>query len=86
MYLRTTRRKNADGSTVEYHQLAENSWDAKKGCAVTKVVYNFGRAEQIDHAALRRLARSILRVFSGEEALAAEPGVAVLDSWPYARP
>ncbi len=63
MYLRTTRRKNADGSTVEYHQLAENSWDAKKGCAVAKVIYNFGRAEQIDRVALRRLARSILRVF-----------------------
>ena len=28
MYLRTTRRKNADGSTVEYHQLPENVWDA----------------------------------------------------------
>jgi hypothetical protein len=80
MYLRTTRRKNADGSTVEYHQLAENSWDANKGCAVAKVIYNFGRAEQIDRVALRRLARSILRVFSGEEAVAAEPGVTVLDS------
>jgi hypothetical protein len=84
MYLRTTRRKNADGSTVEYHQLAENAWDPKKGCAVAKVVYNFGRAEQVDGSALRRLARSILRVFSGEEAVAAEPGVQLLDSWPTA--
>jgi hypothetical protein len=56
MYLRTTRRKNTDGSTVEYHQLAENSWDANKGCAVAKVIYNFGPAEQIDRVALRRLA------------------------------
>ena len=45
MYLRTTRRKNADGSTVEYHQLAENVWDAEKGCAVAKVFYNFGRGD-----------------------------------------
>ena len=83
MYLRTTRRKNADGSTAEYHQLAENTWDPAKGCAVAKVVYNFGRAEQIDRAALRRLARSILRVFSGEEAVAAEPGIQLLNSWPF---
>ena len=83
MYLRTTRRKNADGSTAEYHQLAENVWDPEKGCAVAKVVYNFGRAEEIDREGLRRLARSILRVFSGEEAVAAEPGVVLVDSWPY---
>lgn len=83
MYLRTTRRKNADGSTAEYHQLAENVWDPEKGCAVAKVVYNFGRAEEIDREGLRRLARSILRVFSGEEAVAAEPGVILVDSWPY---
>ena len=83
MYLRTTRRKNADGSTAEYHQLAENVWDPAKGCAVAKVVYNFGRAGQIDREGLRRLAHSILRVFSGEEAVAAEPDVALLNSWPY---
>jgi hypothetical protein len=47
MYLRSTRRKNADGSTVEYLQLAENVWDSDKGCAVAKVVYNFGRADKV---------------------------------------
>jgi hypothetical protein len=83
MYLRTTRRKNADGSTVEYYQLAENVWDADKGCAVAKVVYNFGRADKIDREALQRLARSILRVFSGEQVLAAEPDIRLIDSWPY---
>jgi len=83
MYMRTTRRKNADGSTVEYHQLAENIWDPKKGCAVAKVVYNFGRADQLDAVAMRRLASSILRTLPGEEAVAAEPDVVVLDSWPY---
>ncbi len=83
MYLRTTRRRNADGSHVEYYQLAENVWDAGKGCAVAKVVHNFGRADQVDREGLRRLAGSILRVFSGEEGVAAEPGVKVLDAWPY---
>jgi hypothetical protein len=83
MYLRTTRRKNADGSVVEYYQLAENVWDAEKGCAVAKVVYNFGRADQLDRAALQRLAKSILRVFPGEHAIAAEPGVRIRNAWPY---
>ncbi len=83
MYLRTTRRKNADGSVVEYHQLAENVWDAEKGCAVAKVVYNFGRADQLDRAALQRLAKSILRVFPGEEAIATEPGVRLRNAWPF---
>ncbi len=83
MYLRTTRRRNADGSVVEYHQLAENVWDPHKRCAVARVVYNFGRADELDHEALRRLARSILRIFSAAQAVAADPEILVLDSWPY---
>ena len=81
--MRTTRRRNADGSVVAYHQLAENVWDPAKGCAVARVVYNFGRADQLDHAALRRLARSILRIVSAEDAVAADPDVRLLDAWPY---
>jgi transposase len=83
MYLRTIRRRNADGSSVQYYQLAENVWDPQKRCAVAKVVYSFGRADGVDREALQRLARSILRVFSSEQALAAEPDVRVLESWPY---
>jgi transposase len=83
MYLRTIRRRNADGSVVSYYQLAENAWDPAKRCAVAKVVHSFGRADQLDHEAMRRLAGSILRVFSGVEALAAEPDVRVLNSWRY---
>jgi len=83
MYLRTTRRRNANGSVAQYYQLAENVWDPEKQCAVAKVVHNFGRAEQLDRPALKRLARSILRVVPGEEALGAEPDVALLEAWPY---
>src|SRR5512136_984758 len=83
MYLRTTRRKNGDGSVVEYYQLAENVWDPEKGCAVAKVVHSFGRADQLDRAALQRLAKSILRVFPGEAAVAAEPGVRIRNAWPH---
>jgi transposase len=83
MYLRTIQRKNRDGSVVQYHQLAENVWDPEKRCAVAKVIYSFGRADELDRQAMQRLARSILRVFSSEEALAAEPDVRVHQSWPY---
>lgn len=83
MYLRTIQRRNADGSAVRYYQLAENVWDPQKRCAVAKVIYSFGRADQVDRDSMQRLARSVLRVFSGEEALAAEPDVRVLQSWPY---
>ena len=84
MYLRTTKRRNADGSEVRYYQLAENTWDRERGCAVAQVVYNFGRADQLEAEKLRRLAKSILRVFSDDAAVLAEPGdISVRDSWPY---
>ena len=83
MYLRETKRQNGDRSVTRYYQLAENEWDKQKGCSVTTVVYNFGRADQLDGEKLKRLASSILRLFPGEEALAAEPDVKVLDAWPY---
>lgn len=72
MYLRETKRKNGDGSIARYYQLAENEWDKTKGCAVAKVVYNFGRADGLDGEKLKRLAKSILRLFPSEEALASE--------------
>lgn len=85
MYLRTTKRRNADGSEVQYYQLAENVWDASRRCAVAKVIYNFGRADQVDGEQLRRLAKSILRVFGGDApAVTGEGGeVRLRDAWPY---
>ncbi len=83
MYLRTTSRRNTDGSVVRYHQLAENTWDPARGCAVAKIIYNFGRADQVDGDKMRRLAKSILRAFGGEEQAAATDGVRLLTAWPY---
>ncbi len=79
-----TKRKNADGTEVKYYQLAENVWDAKRGCAVAKVVYNFGRGDDVDPDKMRRLAASILRVFGdGSEGTAGHPpDIQVRDSWP----
>ncbi len=73
MYLRTTRRKNRDGSEVTYYQLAESVWNAEKRQAEAKVVFNFGRADGVDVVALRRLSDSIRRVCAGEASAREEP-------------
>ena len=62
MYLRTTQRKNKDGSVVTYFQLAHNLWDAEKKQSVTRVILNFGRADSVDRGQLVRLCQSIARV------------------------
>jgi hypothetical protein len=41
MYLRTTRRKNKDGSVVEYYQLAHNLRHAETGRPVAEIIHNF---------------------------------------------
>jgi Transposase DDE domain len=70
MYLRITQRQNRDGSTVSYYALAENAWNATAKRAEARVVHNFGRADQVDRAALQRLVNSINRVLNEAEAVA----------------
>lgn len=70
MYIRTISRKNRDGSEVRYVQLAHNVWDKKAKCAKARVIYSFGREDEFDTEALKRLVRSITRFLSPEEALA----------------
>ncbi|MGH7293516.1 MAG: IS1634 family transposase [Polyangiaceae bacterium] len=67
MYLRTTKRKKGDGSEVVYYQLAESVWNSARRQAEAKVVFNFGRADELDLAVLRRLSDSIRRVCDGAE-------------------
>jgi len=62
MYLRTTKRKNSDGSVVEYYQLAHNVRHAKTGSPVAVIIHNFGRADELNRDELVRLCRSIARV------------------------
>jgi len=62
MYLRTTRRKNKDGSVVEYFQLAHNERHPVTRKPVAKIIHNFGRTDQLDREQLVRLCRSIARV------------------------
>ncbi len=69
MYVRTIKRKNKDGSEVEYVQLAHNVWNKEKGFAQAQVVYSFGRRDQLDIDALKRLVKSLSRFLEPQDAL-----------------
>jgi hypothetical protein len=66
MYLRTTQRRNKDGSIIRYYALAENTRHPEKGHVEARVVHSFGRADRLDRAALERLVRSIRRVLDAD--------------------
>ena len=71
MYLRETKRRNRDGSTVSYLQLAHSERHPVTGVPSAKVIHNFGRADAVDREALARLVASISRFLDPEQAIAA---------------
>jgi hypothetical protein len=71
MYLRSTPRRNKDGSEVRYLQLAHNVWDPQKRRSSVQVIYNFGREDAASREALQRLAASVTRFLDPGAALAA---------------
>jgi hypothetical protein len=74
MYLRTTPRRNNDGSVVRYLQLAHNTWDPQAKRSRVQVLYNFGREDATNRAALQRLVASVARFLGPDQALAATAG------------
>jgi len=72
MYVRTIKRKNKDGSSVEYVQLAHNVWNKEKGFAQAQVIYSFGRREQLDIDAIKRLINSLCRFLDPEDEINAK--------------
>jgi transposase len=85
MYLRETKRRNKDGSTATYYQLAENVWDKTKKFPTARVIHNFGRAEHLDKESLMRLAKSILRVCQGVDLVqdSPDPNLQIISSTTY---
>jgi hypothetical protein len=71
MYLRETKRRNADGTTVSYLSLAQNERDPVTGVPRARIIHRFGRADQVDREALARLVRSISRFLDPADAVAA---------------
>jgi len=84
MYLRTTTRRAADGTLVRYLQLAHNEWAAAARSSKVRVLYHFGRADELDPDAIRRLIGSLSRALPADEALvaAAPSELAFLESRP----
>jgi|tagenome__1003787_1003787.scaffolds.fasta_scaffold20898147_1 hypothetical protein len=71
MYLRTTERRNKDGSVVRYLALAHNQ---REGAATkANVLLNLGREDRLDPDGLRRLVRSINR-YLGDSGDAGDAG------------
>jgi hypothetical protein len=83
MYLRRTVRRTKDGE-VAYLQLAHNEWDPVAKQSKVRVIYNFGREDQLDRDAIRRLVSSLQRALEPDEALAnaAGPGLRFIESRP----
>jgi Transposase DDE domain len=71
MYVRETKRRNADGSEVSYLALAHNVRDPRTGAPRAEIIHRFGRAEEVDRESLRRLVRSIGRFLDPADAVAA---------------
>ena len=83
MYVKTSVRKTKTGE-VRYLQLAHNEWDAAKGRSVPKVIYGFGREDQLDKEAVRRLVASLSRLLEpGEGPGTGDGGLEFAESRPY---
>ena len=67
--MKTTTRK-VKGGEVRYLHLAHNEWDAAARRSVPKLVYSFGREDQLDKDAVRRLVASLARLLDPADALA----------------
>jgi transposase len=85
MYLRTTQRRNRDGSVVRYVQLAHNR--RVDGVTQAEVLVNLGRADRLDGEGLRRLVGSINRYLGepdsgGDVVEQAGDALTVVDSRP----
>lgn len=83
MYLRTSTRKNKDGSVVSYLQLAENVWDPQRKRSKAKIICTLGRADGKGVDRLKQLAASIRRHSSFEMIAATEPGWRFVNSWEH---
>jgi hypothetical protein len=87
MYLRSTPRRNKDGSEVRYVQLAHNVWDPAAKRSRVQVVYNFDREEPATREALERLGASVTRHLEpGKARSIAAEGLEFAESRPLGGP
>ena len=84
MYVKTTTRK-VKGGEVRYLHLAHNEWDAAARRSVPTVPHSFGREDQLDKDAIRRLVASLSKLLDPAGALAASAAEELVftESRPY---
>jgi len=73
VYVKASSRKTKDGQVIRYLQLAHNEWDARAGVSRTKILYSFGREDEIDREGVKRLAAALSRLLDPAGAVAATP-------------
>ena len=74
MFLREVKRENRNGTRVSYLQLVHNDWDPAARTSRTKILYSFGRTDQVDTAAIERLIVSLSRLLDPAAAARATAG------------
>jgi hypothetical protein len=62
-------RRNKDGTPVRYLQLTHNEWDPVTKTSRPKVLHSFGREDQLDRDAIKRLVASLTRLLNPATAL-----------------
>jgi DDE family transposase len=84
VYVKRSTRRTGDGQVIGYLQLAHNEWDPVSKSSKTKVLYSFGREDQLDAAGIRRLVAALCRLLEPGEALSATApaGLVFTDSRP----
>ena len=74
MYVKASSRKTKDGQVIRYLQLAHNEWDARAGVSRTKILHSFGREDELDRDAVKRLVIALSRLLDPAGAVAATAG------------
>lgn len=83
--MKTTTRRNADGTAVRYLHLAHNEWDPAAGRSVPKILHSFGREDHLDRTAVTRLVASLSKLLDPADVLTATAGseLTFVESRPY---
>ncbi len=73
MFVRETTSKRKSGPDVTYLHLAHNAWDSKQKMTRTKILHSFGRKDELDLEAIRRLVKSLSSYLPLKEQLSLLP-------------
>ncbi|SFL22599.1 hypothetical protein SAMN05216275_1783 [Streptosporangium canum] len=73
MYVKTTTRRNKSGSEIRSLHLAHSARDSAAGRSVPTILHSFGREDQLDRDAIKRLVASLSKLLEPAAALPPPP-------------